>query len=273
MNEQSHRFRKTCCIKPSALPFTGRQLFGQLRHKLREVHRREMTFHELAWMMGTPVSTTHHWFEVKPPRPVLSFMSLLEYLSPTQRMEFIESHCRTLPTLEHSKLRISPVKRAYLYQLRAKELGMTIISGSLDSSRTFLLTAVGHSLPLNCIKSGNLLGLDLHRPDAFVPIQSVCYIDGTQNVAAVRAAAAKIWPRILTSKSPAVLLNGVWSELPELRSDILRLTERKHVILADHMMPTRAEAKGICPEIHFVTISQCKNDPERIRILCRKKRS
>lgn len=267
MSDQNRGFRHTNdgITKPPAYPFTGRDLFGELRHKLAEELGLRMTIERLAALMGTPMSTTHHWFETCPHPHVRGFMCLLERLSSARRRDFIEQHCRIFPTFSHPELRLSKAKLVYLLRLLQKHAGLTLINGTV-LARTFLLTSFGHSLPAMDPAHRSAVGMDLHIPNDFVPVETLTYVDGSHNLEHAWAIANKVWPRILISKAPLVLLNSVWSSFPAFREDILRLAESKHVVMADMEMPDPADLRRIGAEVHVITVSESKHRFGKIRV-------
>lgn len=239
-------------IRMPAYPFTARHLFGALRQTLAGERQIPMTTKRIAQLLGRSASTTHFWFEVYSHPQVLSFMALLERLSPAQRQAFVQSHCRLLPTLDHPLIGQSGAISCQ--RLLQKNNGLTFISGASDST-TFILTAIGHTAMRFGRAPHNVVGIDLHRPNAFVPIETVHYIDSVQNASVVSTLANMAWVRIVTSMSPLVLLNGVWSLVPELRKDIINLSQKKHVMIADHETPAENELASAPCEVDSLTVS------------------
>lgn len=226
-----------------------------------------MTIERLSMMMGVPMSTTHYWLETCSHPHVLGFMSLLEHLSPSQRQAFIEEHCRILPSLAHPRLVQHSATKSYLLRLLRKRAGITLIRGGTESSRQFLVTAFAAA-----DLQRNAIGIDLRRPDEYVPAEGMSYIDGSRGLEHVRLCISKIWPGVITTKAPLALFNLLWSSLPDLRADILRLTRNRHVVLADEELPGPADLKRVHTEVHWVTISQGEHGFDQTRINCRRKR-
>lgn len=255
-------------IKLPAYPFSARQLFGELRARLAEEHRCPMTYDRLAIMLGKARSTIHNWFEIYGQPQVLGFMCLMERLSPAERDDFIASHCRTLPTLGHPRLTHSPATIGKLLELLNQKTGVTIITGY---SHTFVFTALGHAAGRADEKHPGAAGIDLHRPSDIVPVEGLNYIDGSLGPDHVRKSTVKIWPRILTSKTPRIFVNGVWSCVPEVRDDLLRAARHKHVILADAGEPDFAYLRKMGSKpIHVLKLSMAKNVSEGISIKWRR---
>lgn len=217
-------------ILPPAYPFSGPELLGDLRSRLAREEGHSLGFMELAELMGQPKSTAHFWFSLYKQPQLLAFMSLLERLLPLERQSFIDAHCRVLPLLTHSTLK---GQKARLAALLAQPTGLTIVTGHSDLSRTFVLTGLGHSWSRLNGKHNGPCGIDIHRPETFVPIHTLRYFDENLNGSRIRESVLSVWPKILTSKSQLLLGNRLWSLVPEARNDLLRLAARKHVVLAE----------------------------------------
>lgn len=266
MKEQSDELLR---IKSPGYPWTGPELFSELRTKLSEEHQQPMYFDRLGRLIGRSKSTAYHWFDRYKHPHVIALFCCLERLRPAERQAFLEAHCRVFPSLEDPSLVHAPTKAGKLWDLLRKDRGLTIITGGNDSSRTFVLTAMGHSYSRQ--RSGNcrMGGLDLHRPRHFVPLETCTYIDGTADFDRVRRAVQKIWPRIITKSATLLLLNGVWP-IGELRQDILRRTARTHVVLTSSEMPEiPLLRRSVFSPLHVVTLAESKSVRGTIRVNCR----
>jgi hypothetical protein len=51
-------------------------------------------------------------------------------------------------------------------------------------------------------------------------------------------------PKLLTSAAPVLIFNGIWGCLSAWHQDILRATQRRHVVLAEQRSPNLAEVKS-----------------------------
>lgn len=266
MKEQSD---ESLLIKSPGYPWTGPELFCELRTKLSEEHKDPMYFDRLGLLIGRSKSTAYHWFDRYNHPHVIALFCCLERLCPTQRQAFVETHCRTFPTLEDPRLVHAPTKAGKLWDLLRKDRGLTIITGGDDSSRTFVVTAMGHSYSRQRSGSCRIAGLDLHRPDRFVPIETCTYIDGTAGFDRIRCLILKLWPRVITKSATLLLFNGVWP-LAELRQDILRRTARAHVVLASSEMPDIALLRcNVFSPLHVVSLAESKSVRGGIRVSCR----
>ena len=75
------------------------------------------------------------------------------------------------------------------------------------------------------------------------------------------------WPRILTSKAQLLLFNNVWSLVPELSGDFVRLAAIKRLIVAERTAPEPARVR-IFNALDIVTVSECLRGG--IQISCRR---
>jgi len=253
-----------------AYPFSARAIFGGLRSRLELHHHHSMSFERLAKMLGKSKSTTHHWFDLSPQPHVLAFLSLLERLSPAQRLSFIEAHCRVYPDLNHPILELSPGKTGDVSELLKQKAGVTIMTGGTEYSRTFVFTALGHAATRADGKLYRASGIDLHRPTRFVPVESWIYIDDNLPLDHTRKLVRRICPRILTSAAPQLFFNGVWSSVPDVRDGLIRCAKFKHIFIADEPAPDlRYLRRRVATPIHELTLSPSESIPEGILVTCR----
>jgi len=228
-----------------------------------------MYYEELGQLMGKSKSTAHFWFEIHRNQNLLGFMTLLEHLNSQQRRQFIDSHCRVNPTLEDQSLVVSNPHRTQLLSLLNQTKGLTIVTGGTDAMRTFVFTALGNSYPRAEGRKATMAGIDIHRPRDFVPLLSLKYIDETLSKERIRQLVLKVWPRIITSRT-LLLCNGVWSLVPETRTDLVRAPTMRHVILAEKRSADIASImQSASAPLHVLTVSDA-GAPYRIRIKCRR---
>jgi hypothetical protein len=258
-------------IKTPGYPFTARDLFEDLRSRLGLELGEEINFKRLGQLTGRTKSTAHHWFAVSSQPQILALMALLERLSVTQRQEFIETHCRLIPSLEHPILAHAPAKTGEMLELLRQKNGLTVICGGTESNRMFLVTALGHAYRHGGGQLRSAAGIDLHSPIKIVPVESLNYINPALNPKQVRELASSIWPKIVTGSSRLVILNGIWGAVPELREAIIRCSARNHVLLAEAGLPDIAYLKSsVASPFHVVTVFAAKRISGAIRIHCRR---
>lgn len=238
---------------------------ADLRTRLSAQLGEQMSFERLSQIIGKSKSTTHHWFNVFPQPHLLAFMGLLEQLSASERHSYIDSHCRIFPSFDHPWLAHSPANIDLLLDVTNQRKGLTIMTGGTELSRTFLIHAIGHSHRRTHRQSPGTVGLDLHKPEHFVPVLSFVYVDGNASRKHVLQIILKVWPRILTSSATHICLNGLWSLLPAIRHDIVRCAIKRHVVLAEAKIPNVKDLEMAQPR-RTLHISELEPFPGRIRI-------
>lgn len=263
---RSDRFSGIGVITSPAFPFTGAQLFKDLRRRLAKELGLKMTLEQLSGIMGVPLSTVHYWLEACPHTQVIALMSLMERLSSREQNAFIEEHTRIFPTLSHPKLLWRPATQTYLFNILAQQRGLTTITGGTESSRSFVLTALGHSYRFVESKQRTPVGIDAHRPMDYVPVEGVKYIDASKGREHVRNCVQKIWLSVVTSRASLVLLNGIWSSMPEMRLEICRLSRHKHVVITGHDLKKAVPLSGIRRKGHVLTLAPPEYGSDRLQI-------
>jgi hypothetical protein len=240
-------------IKAPAYPFTGQTIFQDLRASLSKDLGFNVTLERMADLMGTSTSKSYYWFRFCRHANIAGFMCLLENLSPAARNAFLDGRFRTLATLTDPRLVLPAGTYEKLLELLNQHKGLTFIRGGTEFSRASLLFALGHTYARQSRKT--VVGLDLRRPDKFVPIVGVMHIDQGLDANKVKESAHKAWTRVLTSRSRLVLLNDVWSTLPEFQGDILSLAKHRHLIIADRERALTEKLKNKpVKQIHTLTV-------------------
>lgn len=156
----------------------------------------------------------------------------MERLSEAQRTALLRDLCRDYPRLTHPRLAHDPQVIAWLRGLLIEPFVLGFVTGPTDALRTFLITAIGNSIPL-IVPRKRICGLDVHRPDSFVPVPGVLYFRNPSDSAQVKRIILTQWNEIENSSADVFLFNGVWALLPEIRDNILRLAKRHIVMVAD----------------------------------------
>lgn len=258
-------------IKPPAYPFPGGVLWNDLHAAVSAEHGTELSPPFLGRIIGQATSNMYLWLSGVRHNQLLAFMCLLERLSPAARQAFVEAHCRVCPTLNHRRLFYRKGMREKLSELAGKGAGPTMITGGSDFLRSFVLNALGHSFVLN--SASPAAGLDIHRPTKLVPVTGVLHLDETLDRRQLRQLVFKAWPRLLVSRSGMLLLNGVLSQVPELRQDVFRLARHKHVVIAEaaQIQFTRWSSQINRP-VDIVTVSASQRKKEGIRVICQRQK-
>lgn len=204
------------------LPLSPNELFRRLKELVG-------SYRDLRKITGVEISTLESWCISAPLDQVRTLLRLLSAIPDRQRHALIDSATLSLPRLDHHFFTGDQVTLAALRRIAAKECGMTIVESESEYLRTFLATAITHSA--SKLKRA-VYGFDIHRPDWFVPVEGVNYLAISENHSRIREAAQ------LKLNAPSgthvVFLNGLWTHMEEQRrSEILRCTEKYHLILCD----------------------------------------
>jgi hypothetical protein len=268
MKKRSFEFmpKSDLVLNPPAYPYKQNQVFRLLREALDKAERsgeQQLTLKQLGILIGAPRSTIHDWYYGDLPKPIKNFLCALERLFEDQRMILLRKLCRDCPRIEHPRVAHDQQAVNTLNSLITQKVGLTLIRGSSDALRTFLITAMGNSAFASATLRG-ITGLDLHRPDHFVPVPGVLYFRKPEPGAQIKAFLGLHWSHIEDSAATLVLLNRIWTMMPELRSKIESLARRKHVVVADEF---EATPKGLLRVVSsIVTVTAAANRRVTVRV-------
>jgi hypothetical protein len=260
-HEEMEYFRR-----PPAHPLTGRAIFAKLKTALARERGGKLTLERLGKMFGKATSTAGYWSEIADHRHALDLLCLLERLPEEERHRFLRSVCRPLPTVFHPSVAHSPGTVADLLETLRKPRGLTLIRGSTEAGRSYLIAALGHTFAQLYPRHQTAAGIDICPPDKFVPVETVRYLRAALSREQLRLAITEVWPQIRSAPSALVLLNGVWSSAPALRSEIVECAKVRNVILADAVLPDLKQLvqQGI-RSLQLLTLS-ATDSPQRILV-------
>ena len=150
----------------------------------------------------------------------------------------------------------------------AKPQGLTLIRGKSDNVRSFMIHAMGHTFPQIDHKHRLPIGIDVHPPEKFVPVDGVIYLRSNQPRDYKTRPLDTAWPELRDSTAPLLLLNGVWSVAPEKHDHIVEWAGRRHVVLADTIGPDlRGLSRRGKISLHILDVSQSP-DSGKIQVVC-----
>lgn len=225
-----------------------------------------LSFEDWGKLVGRPGNTLSSWCADGRAYQLQALLASLERLSELERHQLIEEACREHPTLRHRRLAHDFLAVSNLSALLRQPAGLTVIQGGHDHHRTFLLSALGHSFDELGPSGAIVAGLDVHRPDTFVPVVGLSYLHHPLCPTETMRQILQTWPTVRVAKG-LVLLNGVWSKAPGLQPQILDLARRAHVIVADQVIFAPKQPIGILPSpAHLVTVSPARECPEWLRV-------
>ena len=251
-----NKTRPTDLIRLPAFPTAGNKIFESIAAAITASRGYLMKSQDLGRLMGQSPTTTSYWFSGSKQPHLISLFCLLEQLLPEERIRAVSKLCRQLPSLDDPRLRHDQNTVSELKELLKQDKGLTFITGGTTDQRTFLLSALGHYLCRADIIHRTPVGLDTHEPTWFVPIETVSYLRNNHRPGETLGAILALWPSICSSKASIVILNGIWSAAPELHKDILTLAAKKHVFVANEMMPSAADSVSkVGPPRHWIRVS------------------
>ena len=253
------------CTKPYR-PDRVMQLMRGIKSELEKVQGGPLPFKTLGCYSGESGSTAFDRLHRKHQPQVEALLSLLERVQEPARNRLLTEAFRFLPSLSDPRLAHDQVQISQLRGIIRQDTGFTIIQGANPGIRTFLITALG--LEARC----GIRGLDIHRPDWFVPAEGVLYLnEGKADT--LRSLCSEVWPQVIKSpRDPKrnvrlFLFNGVWLACCSLQARIIEQAARAHCIIADELQ-FRAETlpKRLPPPVHILTVHQERHDRLRVQI-------
>lgn len=228
-----------------AYPHRPKHIMDKLHNALESAECRpgfKLTQLHFGHICGLSKSTINDWLCTDHAGRFGGFVCALERLSEGQRLLLFRRICRRCPRLSDPALSHDRESVRQLESLLRCPRGVTLVVGGSEKARTFLITAMGNSAyAINPKRS--TCGLDLQTSASFSPVPGVIYCAGIVNPnGGLQQTVVQAWPFISAAfKGPLVLLNGVWFRVPELRPQILRLGENKHLLLADNFDSSAVE--------------------------------
>ena len=215
------------------------------------------TYAELEEWTGVAERTIKDWCSNRG-RPTAEFvLQLLERVPEKQREQVLASAYRVFPTLEHSRLKCDQTIISRLKTMICQRSGLVFIQGGNDESRTFLLTAMGHTFLGLTARPHELVGLDAHEPDWFVPLPGMRYLHNLFQPVELLRVAKESWPKVPVGGSQLVLLNAMSILMGDFQEQIKILSARCPVIIADAAQVKSSVLKHASRgPVDIVTVSQ-----------------
>jgi len=244
----------------------GTELLRRLRAAINGVSGRTLQQEELAELVGEPKSTLNNWLNGDGQPSPEALLRMVEMLPISRRHEILDDPdiCRCRPVFEHPRLSHDPVKVSCLKTIVSKVEGLTLVQGEREASVTFVVTALGHSCKMLSTKNREVLGLDSHAPDWFVPVPNVKYFDNILHTQRLREEFEKAWPRMSNRKGSLIILNGGWSQLPDFHEKTRVLARYCHVVFSDKMQPRPVPANPA--PTHILMVSGGRTASENIQV-------
>lgn len=252
-------------LRAPAYPFSGPEVFRGVRAALTAALGFQPGFARLARIIGQRPNLAYHWFTAMPHQHVIGFVNLLEHLPEPKRRDFLNQYCRELPRLDNPRIAHDPLAASNLENLLRRKTGITWIHGGTDYQRSFVITALGHGPWKTSRDAATVAGIDVHEPRKWVPVDAVVYLKEPLPLEVAKRAINQVWPTIRSTQAPLILLNGVWTLMPELRQQILELGLKHHVVLSIPKLPEDLPSATKAFS-HIVTVSQAREGEQWIRL-------
>lgn len=215
-----------------AFPKTGSEVIRGLKAAMDRAECAEggrLTQKRFAELIGMPPTTINDWHNGRLVGQIKAFLCGLERLGEQQRTALLGQICRDCSRLQDPRFTHDVRSVSALMKLARERTGLTFISGPSDTARTLLVTAMGNSA------GGEIqaCGVDAHRPDTFVPVSGVLYLRRSCSTVELQAILRGVWPLLSAAEAQLLILNGIWSRVPEIRGKIPELAKRHNVLIAD----------------------------------------
>jgi DNA-binding transcriptional regulator YiaG len=220
------------------------QLFQALRGQLR------VTYETMAAWSGLTTTTLHNWSEGAPVEQVEALIQLLARVPVQARHDIFDKACPPMPSLAHPYIARDRMVVGYLDEVLRNRSGTTVVQSQSEYLRSFVATALAHSLAGQNPNRAVISGYDIHAANWFVPIDGVEYLNAWKQPNGLEA---KLVARGFKPARMA-FLNGVYSRAPGLRAQAQRLSATTHVVISDRSFPIR-ELEYFGGPKHVVTVS------------------
>jgi hypothetical protein len=239
------------------------RLLGHIKVSLGLAEGQPLSYAEWGRLTHHPPNTIASWSAGGAAHQLQVLLASLERLPEVERHRLIDAACREFPTLHHSKLAHDFVAGSRLATLLRQPCGLTFIQGAPEHMRTYLLSALGHSAG----SKAKVAGLDIHRPDTFVPVIGVSYLPNLLRIADIKKGFERLWPGIVRARAHLILLNGVWRAARELQPEILDTARHSHVVVADSFqLQPQDLANKVSAPTHLVNVSPAREQVAWVRV-------
>ncbi len=112
---------------------------------------------------------------------------------------------------------------------------MTCIVGGTAIDRSFVIAALGHEA---CAGNGSPpVGFCHCRPDKFVPVESLTYLEPSFALSELPYLIEESWPRMVTSPARMLILDRVWPGVKCQQEQLLHVSLTKHLVIAEAVLP------------------------------------
>lgn len=259
--------QKTISAEPTAFhPKRVMSLLRDVRLELEQFHRRRISYDELGRYAGQAATTVFEKLQKEEHPQVEALLGWLERLPEHARNMLVTKACRAFPNFENERLSHDPVQIGALRLLLTQPAGLTFVTSENAGIRTFIMTALGHAASMLGPESRPVLGIDLHTPDWFVPVDGITYICSPPPLTPPNDTIEKVWGKLRKAENSLVFINGiVFSQPPSFVEQIFHLASGCNIFVADREQ-TIVERFGsrISRPAHYINAQLTENN--RIQI-------
>ncbi len=204
---------------------------------------RSLSQSELCKIMGISEGTFINWTTQSTQlHQIEALLQLLERLPDSVRCGVLARFWRVRPIIESPRLAHELAAVSQLRMLWRERRGLTFISGGSDATRTFLFTALGHSLAQMAATKTALSGIDRHLADWFVPVGRLMYVLPSLDKNTLLDQIEKAWQP--ANQGSCRMFNGVWLLVPQRQEELLNAAVSHHVVVADGVVPSATQLRA-----------------------------
>jgi hypothetical protein len=255
---------KLACRDVADPQYRARFLLRATKAELEKMRGRTLTYEELGHYAGQAASTVFKRLQNVGHPPIEGLLSWLERLPEDIRHSLVNRTCRCFPHLNHVRLSYDPAQVSALRALVRQVSGLSIVRGD-DGVRTFVMSAFGHEAEMERGETA-VLGLDLHRPDWFVPLGQVKYLYDMPDTT-VHLAIRGIIGRLLGEEGKMILVNAAHPMCQEFRPALNQLARKCHVVMAEDTRRSETSNKQPTAEtVNVLTVSLIEQARIRVSI-------
>jgi hypothetical protein len=243
-------------------------LFRRIRSIVDSVSGRSLTYDELALLINEPRSNLGRWINGDGEPSSEALLRMLELVPENQRHEIMDRPpaCRLWPKIDHPWLAHDPVSKSVLRSIVVSPTGFTVVQGEQASLVTFIVTALGHSALTLSEGTRQVVGLDVYRPDWFVPVPGVIHLNNQLRADKIREEFERFLPNTVKLERALVVLNGVFPGCFDALERIAGIACRNHVVLAARPPVRGQQAQPLPRPTNLILVNPDRYHGERLTL-------
>ena len=158
---------------------------------------------------------------------------------------------------------------AILGNIVSNSTGLTLVQGDTEAAATFVASAIGPSARIMGAHTQEVVGLDVHKPDWFVPIPGVQYLNSLLAPGAILKELDTLWPRFSNARQALVLLNGVFHPVSGAPQKVFQLAAKSHLVIASKLPGRGTTAPPMPRSATVINVTTAKPVTERFTLEAR----